>query len=101
MRLYDLATIMRSKNAGPFVVTIDIFVRDAADLQRVMDAPDMCAETIAGLYDCDPQDVQIRPQRPACAVKVSFPRPSVSSGAPGDRDVYGCQQHFPLGDIEV
>lgn len=101
MRLYDLATIMRSKNAGPFVVTIDIFVGDAADLKRAVDAPNLCAETIAQLYDCQPQQVCIRAHEPTLAIKISFPRSLASSGAPGDRDVYGCQQHFPLGDIEV
>jgi len=34
-------------------------------------------------------------------VKVAMPRPEPGSGAPGDRDVYGSQQHFPLGELEV
>ena len=37
----------------------------------------------------------------ALAVKVTLPRPGASSGAPGDRDVYGSQQHFPLADLDV
>lgn len=101
MRLYDLATIMRSKNAGPFVVTIDIFLQKPADLKRVMDAPDLCTERIAELYDCNPRQVHIRAHERTQAIKVSFPHPSGSAVGPADRDVYGCQQHFPLADIEV
>ena len=34
------------------------------------------------------------------AIKVSLPR-AYSSGSAPDTDVYGCQQHFPLAEIEV
>ena len=33
-------------------------------------------------------------------IKVTLPR-QISSGAPGDRDVYGCGQHFPLAGLEL
>ena len=36
----------------------------------------------------------------ALAIKVTLPRPIVA-GTPGDRDVYGAQQHRPLLDIEL
>ena len=32
MRLYDAAAIVRSKNAGPFAVTIDLFFADEEQL---------------------------------------------------------------------
>ena len=37
---------------------------------------------------------------PGRAIKATFPRP-VSSGAVGDTDVYGAQQHAPLLDVEI
>jgi hypothetical protein len=37
---------------------------------------------------------------PAKAIKIVLGR-SVPSGSPGDRDVYGAQQHAPLLDLEV
>ncbi len=101
MTLYDLAAVMRSKNAGPFVVTVDIFLEDLADYRRVLDAPDFCKSSIAEMYGVPPADVRIHPFERVLAIKITFPRPGASSGAVGDRDVYGCQQHFPLGDIEV
>ena len=36
MRLYDLALVCRSKNAGPFQVTIDLMFDDEAAYRRVL-----------------------------------------------------------------
>lgn len=101
MRLYDCATVMRSKNAGPFALTIDLMFSDEATFDRVRRAPAFRAERIAKLYDVPAMAVRILPFRTVLAIKVSFPRTFGGCGAPGDRDVYGSQQHFPLGDMEV
>ena len=100
MRLYDLAKVVRSKNAGPFTVTIDLVFADAATYDAVLASPRFTAATIAGLYGVPPAAVQIRPFARIRTVKVALPR-RVSSGAPGDTDVYGSQQHFPLAALEV
>jgi hypothetical protein len=100
MKLYDLAAVIRTKNAGPFTLTLDLMFRADADLERVLAAPAFTAGSIAALYRADPGSVRIHPFRRIRAVKVTMPRP-VSSGAPGDTDVYGSQQHFPLADVEV
>ena len=67
----------------------------------MLSSPAFDAAGIAELYGCDPASVRICPFERALAVKVSMPRPGASSGAPGDRDVYGSQQHFPLADMDV
>ena len=100
MRLYDCATVIRSKNAGPFTLTIDVVLPDMATFRRVLGAEGLAAERIAGLYDVPPDTVRVVPFERVLTIKIALPRP-VGSGAPGDRDVYGCQQHFPLGEIEV
>jgi hypothetical protein len=100
MRLYDLARVIRIKNAGPFTLTLDIFFADAAVYKKVLDSPDFTSENIAKLYKIPPEKVQIHPFKEILAIKVSLPR-LVSSGNVGDRDVYGAQQHFPLADIEI
>lgn len=100
MRIYDLAKIIRSKNAGPFTLTIDLFFSDIDTLQNVLHSPSFSPPVIAALYNVLPAEVRIIPFEEILAVKISLPRP-VSSGAPTDRDVYGAQQHFPLGDIEI
>jgi len=100
MRLYDCANVIRSKNAGPFTLTIDLMFDSIETLRRVLDSPSFTARQIAELYGCAESVVRICPFEQVLAVKVSLPR-TASSGAPGDRDVYGSQQHFPLGDLEL
>ncbi len=101
MRLYECSRVIRSKNAGPFALTIDLMFDSREDLQRVLNSPEFTSRRIAERYRVPESSVRICPFEEVLAIKVSMPRPGPSSGAPGDRDVYGCQQHFPLADIEV
>jgi len=101
MRLYDSAGVIRSKNAGPFTLTIDLVFNDQARFDEVLASPALNTGRIAALYGVDESAVRICPFDRIRTIKVSLPRPGSSSGAPGDRDVYGCQQHFPLADIEI
>jgi len=100
MRLYDLATSIRSKNAGPFRLTIDVMFADADAFRRAADAEGMRPERIAALYDVDVAQVRVILFERILTIKVTLPR-KVGAGAPGDRDVYGCGQHFPLAGIDV
>ena len=99
--LKDIATVIRSKNAGPYELTLDVIFSD----RKVFE--DFCAkkifnkETIAKLYKIEEKDVlSIVEFPPAMAVKATIVRP-LASGALGERDVYGAQQHVPLMDLEV
>jgi hypothetical protein len=100
MKLYDLAFVCRSKNAGPFQFTIDLMFQDAETWRRVLNAPLFRPETIAAAYQTDPAQVKIKPFERILTIKVVIPR-ACSSGAPEDRDVYGSQQHFPLGNLDI
>lgn len=99
MRLYDLARVMRSKNAGPFTLTVDLMFATGEEFERALAALDQVR--IGEMYGVDPGAVRIVPFERVLTIKVTMPRAEASSGAPGDRDVYGSQQHFPLGDISV
>lgn len=101
MRLYECAGTIRSKNAGPFTLTIDLMFDDRQTFDAVTRSGCLTPERIAALYGVAASSVQIRPFEPIRTIKVTMPRPGSSSGAPGDRDVYGCQQHFPLADTEI
>ena len=100
MRLYDLALVCRSKNAGPFQVTIDLMFEDEAAYRRVLDAHAFTAENIGALYHVAPALVAVKTFDRILTVKVVLPR-RTASGSLGDTDVYGSQQHFPLGDLDV
>jgi hypothetical protein len=101
VRLYDCAAVVRSKNAGPFTLTIDLVFSDLDAFRRVQASPALSPPRVAALYGVAVDGVRILPFERTLTIKVTMPRPGSSSGAPGDRDVYGSQQHFPLADLEI
>ena len=100
MKLYDIAFVCRSKNAGPFQVTIDLMFESEENYRKVIASPAFTVENIAKLYHAPAGEVAIKTFERILTVKVVLPRSS-SSGSPGDTDVYGSQQHFPLGNMEL
>ena len=99
-RLFELAQLIRSKNAGPFQLTIDVLFDDVETYRRVASSGKINSELIAGLYRIEPSTVQVFNYEAGRAIKVTFPRP-VISGTPGDPDVTGGQQYAPLVDLEI
>ena len=94
--LADIALVVRSKNTSPLTYCLDIIFRDAGDYARFKSGRLIDAGLIAGLYGIDREQVlDVIYFDPALAIKICLPR-AISSGAPGDRDVYGAQQHAPL-----
>ena len=102
-RLGELVSVMRSKNAGPFQVTIDLMFPEAAPFHRVVGSGVLTPESVAALYRARPEDVQVIPFERVLAIKITVPRRwgTLGSGSAGDRDVYGAQQHGPLVGLEV
>jgi len=98
VHLRDLAHIVRSKNAGPTVLTLDIFFHDAAAYERAAGSEALAPQAVAALYGVAPGSVQryLLPQLQA--IKFSLPRALVA-GTPGDGDLYGAQQHGPLLEV--
>lgn len=98
--LGELATLVRSKNAGPFQLTFDIIFDTDETYARVLRAGVLTRERIAELYRCATDDVRIFKCPNAFAVKATIPRPAVQ-GRFGDPDLHGCQQHAPLCALEI
>lgn len=98
VRLQALAHIVRSKNAGPTVLTLDVFFKDAAAYERAASSEALSARAVAVLYGVAPEAVQryLLPQLQA--IKFSLPR-QLCAGTPGDGDLYGAQQHGPLLEV--
>ncbi|MCB0967734.1 MAG: DUF4387 domain-containing protein [Ilumatobacter sp.] len=91
----DVAGLVRSKNAGPFWVTLDVFCDDDASFGLVAADGVVTAARVADAYRVDPEHVRIFRMPNIRVVKVSFPR-RVSSGSALDHDVHAGQQHVPL-----
>jgi len=98
--LYQMAQVFRSKNAGPFLVTVDIIMCSDEAYREAVESPILRPGAIARVYDVPERDVRVLEFPQARAIKVVFPR-SVGSGTIGDRDVYGAQQHVPLAELTL
>jgi hypothetical protein len=96
----DLAVLVRSKNAGPFWLTIDIMFDNETAYRRVRDSDVVNRAAVARMFGRKPGEVITVNHDAAMAIKVSFPRPQ-SSGSKYDNDVYGGQQYAPLLSLEV
>jgi hypothetical protein len=98
--LRDKVVSVRSKNAGPFTVTFDLFFPDPATFDEICASQILNSEAVGRLYGLDAAQVRIFEFEPALAIKISVPR-LLPGGAPGDSDVAGGQQFAPLLDIPL
>ena len=96
----DLAHEVRSKNAGPFWVTMELFMKDADGYALVADESFVNERLIAELYRVEASTIQLFRIPSLNVVKISFPRP-VSQGSLRDRDMHAGQHHVPLALVEV
>lgn len=99
-RLWQIAKLIRSKNAGPFELTFDVIFKDRASYEKVRAANIINAQWFAKTYRMKPDVVSIIHYDAANAIKITIPRPVVS-GDINDTDVFGGQQYGPLVDLEV
>jgi hypothetical protein len=100
MRLQDFAQVVRSKNAGPRRLTLDVIFRNDTDYQRAVQSEALSRDRIAGLYGVASDGVVIIAYPLGRAIKIVVPR-KIMAGDPGDRDAYGAQQHTPLLELDI
>jgi hypothetical protein len=99
--LTELAEVIRSKNSGPYELTMDIIFKDFDSYEKVKQQKVINKELISRLYQIPQEDIlSIINFDPANAIKITIKRPLVA-GAVGESDVYGAQQHAPLLSIEI
>jgi hypothetical protein len=96
----DIAKVCKSKNAGPFEITIDVVFDNAEMFERVKATGVIGAGLFARLYNVPEENILFTPYDAAFAFKATFPRP-IPAGDFGDTDVYGCQQHAPLLTVDI
>ena len=97
-KLADITHKIRSKNSGPFWITIDIFCTDAAEFERALIAADSgrvahaLGISVSALKRYDLPDVRV--------VQFSFPRPIVQ-GTRFDRDMHGASFANLIAELDV
>lgn len=98
MKLISYAKILRSKNAGPLYITFDLIFDDREKMEYVMNS--LQKSDVTAAYGVDESKVDIIKYEVVNSIKITFPRKHIS-GDMLDTDVYGCQMHVPLANIEL
>jgi hypothetical protein len=97
--ILSVAKVIRSKNSGPYELTLDIIFKDRAGYELFKRKNIITKSKIAVLYHCRIKDIlKVVYFEPAKALKITIKRP-IPSGHPGETDIYGAQQHAPLLSI--
>ncbi len=99
--LYNLAKVLRSKNSGPFELTLDVIFDDEEKYLMVKNSGIITKDLICKLYNINEENISVLVfYDPALAFKITMKR-FIDSGSIGETDVYGAQQHAPLMDIQI
>jgi len=99
--LADLGSIVekvRSKNAGPFWLTIDVFCGSPEAFDRV--SKGVSTERVAKLFDTDPATLKRFDIAALNVVKFSMPRPAIQ-GTIADRDMHGASFAALLSEMTL
>ena len=97
-RLGDTVFKVRSKNAGPFWVTIDVFCGDTPTFEKIRSG--LTTETVAGLFQQPLETIKRFEIAELNVIKFSLPRPIVQ-GDRFDRDMHGAQWAVLVAEYEL
>lgn len=96
--LGDRVKRIRSKNAGPFWITIDIFCGDTATFQRTLRWLDL--QAVSRRFRLPAEFVEQYEIPSLNVIKLSYPR-QVVQGDIRDRDIHGAQAAVVLAEMEA
>ena len=99
-KLKDVCRYVRSKNAGPFWVTIDLFFDGPETYRRHRDDPEISIDAVALLYGVEAGVVRRFEIDSLNVIKISIPR-SQPQGGVLERDMHSGQQFVPMLDIAL
>jgi hypothetical protein len=97
-KVQDVVFKVRSKNAGPFWVTVDVFCGDQAAFAKISEQ--LSSETVARLFKQPLASIKRFAIADLHVVKFSLPRP-VIQGDRFDRDMHGAQWAVLLAEFEL
>lgn len=94
----EMVKKIRSKNAGPYWLTIDVFCGSESVYEKIRQS--LTLSNIASIYQI-PEETLKRFELPSLYVlKFSFPRTTVQ-GDRFDRDMHGAQMSVLLAEQEI
>ena len=99
-KLSDVCHDIRSKNAGPFWITVDLFFHGREEFDRYATASQLQPQALAAVFDVRPEQVGCHPVPGLSVLKISYPRNDPQGGMI-ERDLHGGQQFARLVDVEL
>lgn len=99
-KLYEWTKLIRSKNAGPFELTIDVMFDSEEHYRATLDSGILRPDAVAPYLGVPADTIRYYEYDPAFSVKLTMPR-WVSSGDVRDSDILGGQQYAPLVELEM
>lgn len=99
-KLADVTKHIRSKQAGPFWVTIDIWFDSSASFEKYKASDALGPDVIEGLFGTTASMVKRIPVPDFDLIKISYPRPS-SQGGMVERDMHSGQQYVRLLGLDL
>jgi uncharacterized protein DUF4387 len=99
-KLRDVCRHVRSKVAGPFWVTIDLFFDGEENYRMYRDNVAIQPAAIAKIYETDPNLVAIYKVENLNMIKISYPR-AMPQGGVVERDLHSGQQYVSILDVEL
>ena len=99
-KLEEVCHQIRSKNAGPFWISVDLFFRDREAFDRYADTKELQPQHLAPLFGVRPDQVGCYPVPDLAVLKISYPRRDPQGGMI-ERDLHGGQQYVRIVDLEL
>lgn len=99
-KVTDVCRYVRSKNAGPYWITVDFFFADDAMFEAYSDSDAFSEAELAKVLGTDTDQIKKDRLPELAVIKLSYPRPAPQGGIV-ERDMHGGQQYVRLLDVEV
>lgn len=99
--LSDIAKTIRSKNAAVDKITFDVIFRERKDYDLVRKSGVLSRAEICKIFNIADARISDHVEfDPGLAIKFTIYR-TITSGSPGDPDIFGSQQYGPLLGVQV
>jgi hypothetical protein len=94
----EIAQKVRSKNAGPFWLTVDIFCGTPKAFEQLRD--NLSTDRVATLFQISSDQIKRFDIPDLNVIKFSMPRPTIQ-GARDDRDMHGAGWGPLMAELDV
>jgi hypothetical protein len=99
-KVSEVCRHVRSKNAGPFWVTVDLFFDGQENFDRYSNSPTLHGESVARLCGTDSAHVRRIIVSDLLMIKLTYPR-RFPQGGVCERDMHSGQQYVRFLDLEL